>query len=452
MLRKLNIKNFKSWRATQDISFAPITAIFGANSSGKSSLLQLLLLLKQTVEDTDRFKVLNFGDSKSIIELDNFQNILYKNDLLKSLEFSLEWTFGGLELPIEINIKESNILSFYCKISKADEDENFLSVKSFYYQISNYLIMRMDRLEKNLIETSIEYVAPSNQNHRGYIKEFPFRFYNFPNSFYKEHILPDEISEIPKRFEKLLEAIKYLGPIRELPVRYYAFAGTSHKLTDVGSKGENAIVALISYRSFFPIPPMSLVNKRGQSTPEVKVGEYLKKMKLVYDFIIEKRDENSQEYTVYVQHKENSPKTTIADVGIGISQVLPVLVQCALAKSGDILIFEQPELHLHPSAQYALADVFIETMNNGVQIILESHSEYLLHRLLRRIAEEKIDSTDVSVYFTEFKDDESKIKSLDIDEYGNIRNWPEDFFGDQMEEISNRSLAELDRKKRNTGD
>ena len=69
MLRRLAIRNFKSWRDTGEIRLAPITALFGANSSGKTSLLQMLLMLKQTADSSDRSQVLDFGDERSLVEL-----------------------------------------------------------------------------------------------------------------------------------------------------------------------------------------------------------------------------------------------------------------------------------------------------------------------------------------------------------------------------------------------
>ena len=118
-------------------------------------------------------------------------------------------------------------------------------------------------------------------------------------------------------------------------------------------------------------------------------------------------------------------------MGIGVSQVLPVLVLCYYVPEGSTIIFEQPELHLHPSVQAGLADVFIDVIKNrNVQIILESHSEHMLRRLQRHIAEETFSTDEAKLYFCEMMNGESMLTPLDIDMFGNIHNWPDDFFGD----------------------
>ena len=145
----------------------------------------------------------------------------------------------------------------------------------------------------------------------------------------------------------------------------------------------------------------------------------------------------------------------LPDVGFGISQVLPVLVQCFYAPHNSIIIMEQPEIHLHPSAQGALADVIIDVINsreNGmdrnIQLLIESHSEHFLRRLQRRIAEDSIPQANISAYFANISRMPAKLEPLQIDIFGNIQNWPDNFFGDEMEDITEQSKAAM--KKRIT--
>jgi predicted ATPase len=115
---------------------------------------------------------------------------------------------------------------------------------------------------------------------------------------------------------------------------------------------------------------------------------------------------------------------------------------------GSTVILEQPEIHLHPLAQAGLADVLIQAaMHRKVQIILESHSEHLLLRLQRRIAEEVIPSNDVKLYFCDAPKGISKLTPLDVDLLGNIRNWPDRFMGDAFKETAEAELARLRRMK-----
>jgi predicted ATPase len=138
-----------------------------------------------------------------------------------------------------------------------------------------------------------------------------------------------------------------------------------------------------------------------------------------------------------VKKTSSSAEVLLPDVGFGVSQVLPVLVLCYYADEGSTLIIEQPELHLHPAAQSELADVLIDVVKKRrMQIIVESHSEHLLRRLQRRIAEEEFKAGDSALYFCEIDNGTSKITPLEINDEGFIENWPKDFFGDEMGELA----------------
>jgi predicted ATPase len=127
--------------------------------------------------------------------------------------------------------------------------------------------------------------------------------------------------------------------------------------------------------------------------------------------------------------------------------VLPVLVQVFYAPSGTSVILEQPEIHLHPAAQSALGDAFLAAVNdNGVQLLVETHSEHLLRRLQRRIAEQQITNNNVALYFIETHGGRSEINELKIDSYGNITNWPHDFFGDEIGDLSAMTEAAAERR------
>ena len=175
-------------------------------------------------------------------------------------------------------------------------------------------------------------------------------------------------------------------------------------------------------------------------------------MGLITEFVIEKID-NRQEYDVKVKIKGSSSFVNIPDVGFGVSQVLPVIVELFYAPENSIIFIEQPEIHLHPAAQAQLADVIIDAINmseNGkkrnIQIILETHSEHLLRRLQRRIAEEKLDQEQFRAYFANNNSSPAVLEQLEVDEYGNIKNWPKDFFGDMEEDIYQQAHSTIERR------
>src|SRR5262249_48960195 len=138
----------------------------------------------------------------------------------------------------------------------------------------------------------------------------------------------------------------------------------------------------------------------------------------------------------------------LTNVGVGVSQVLPIVLMALLSEPGSLLIFEQPELHLHPRVQTRLADFFISIALSGKQCLLETHSEYLIHRLRRRIAEAPGDElTELSrLYFVERENGLTSCRPVDITRYGAILDWPLDFF-DQAQVESERILTAASAKR-----
>ena len=167
---------------------------------------------------------------------------------------------------------------------------------------------------------------------------------------------------------------------------------------------------------------------------EKRISEWLREMDLAYSFLLERTGQQGEkDYDVRIQKKEHGTKIALADMGYGLSQFLPVLVLCYYAPMGSTLILEQPGIHLHPKVQSELADLLIEVVNErNLQILVESHSEHFLTRLQRRIAEEKIGANQAALYFCRNDEGVSNIEHLEMDEFGNIKNWPENFFGNVM--------------------
>ena len=169
---------------------------------------------------------------------------------------------------------------------------------------------------------------------------------------------------------------------------------------------------------------------------------------LIAEFRVEAVADGSQIFQVKVKKFTGGPEALLTDVGFGVSQILPVVVLCFYVPEGSTVILEQPEIHLHPAVQANLADVLIDAYKRrGVQVLVESHSEHLLRRLQRRVAEKTLSKDDVALYFCEAREKWSELTALDLDLFGNITNWPKDFFGDEFGEIAAMETAIVNRKK-----
>lgn len=455
MLERLRIQNFKSWQDTGDMAFGSLTGFFGTNSSGKSSILQFLLMLKQTVESSDRSRVLHLGDEHSYVELGTTYDILHNHEDPGVLDFSLTWQTPNI---------------FYLKdIDRAEEywDYEPFNFKSSILRISDRIILQdfqysqhsekagiekipFNEIENYLIGNYFIYHTNRNlaENYKREIKRSAIsKFYYAPK--YLSISLGDKSNEVfvdnkwIYELENFFNRIYYLGPLREYPRRLYTWAG--EQTQSVGNRGERAVDALLSSRNQGPTIDMG--ENQPKRTVEEHVAYWLKELGLIYSFKVQPIAPNRKEYEVRIQRTAESASVFLTDVGFGVSQILPVLVLLFYVPEGSTVILEQPEIHLHPAVQAGLADVFIDAIKRRkVQIILESHSEHLLQRLQRRIAEEKISQEDIKLYFTSIEEGKSKLTTLELDEYGNINNWPTGFFGDAFAETAAKMKAEMKRK------
>ena len=177
------------------------------------------------------------------------------------------------------------------------------------------------------------------------------------------------------------------------------------------------------------------------------IAYWLKELELIQSFSLEEIKEGTNLYQAMVKTPSTSVPTTLTDVGFGVSQVLPALVLLYYVPEGSTVLMEQPEIHLHPRVQSGLADVMLSVAAaRNVQIIVESHSEHLMRRLQRRVAEKEAPSEDVRLYFVETKRGVAQASDLALNEWGEIENWPREFFGDEMGEIAAITKASLRRK------
>ena len=425
MITELNAQNFKSWQDTGKLQFAPLTGFFGANSSGKSSLLQLLLLLKQTVKQPPEWdEPLYFGDRESLVDLRSFGDAIHRPIKGPSLGISVSW-----KLPEKMSLmgtSELDALSLYFNL---------------YNQSIGRIIYQVGENQFGIEPTSGSYeIILPNVNQRAFYPRGsvrPFRCYGF--RFHPSNTT-GRFSDLQESFEDLFTRIYYLGPVREDPRRYYSWEES--RIKDFGTSGEKTVSVLLS----------SLVQ---QDPTSKQVMDWLQNLKLIYSYRFNPISDTEQNYELLVQQYKDGPEVGLTDVGFGVSQVLPVLTACYYAPEGSTLILEQPDAHLHPKVQSELADVLIDVVKNrNIQIILESHSEHLLLRLMRRIAEyevcdEGISADQTAFYFCEINDGNSKAEQLKVDEYGNISNWPKDFFGDEMGDLAAKTRAEMQRRKAN---
>jgi len=456
MFKQLRIQNFKGWRDTGPIRMAPITLFFGANSSGKSSIGQFLMMLKQTVESPDRKAVFYPGGKNSAVLLGSYREMVFNRNLSNKISFEYRWS-----LPEPLKIKDplsgqsfaGDALHFLAEVGPGDKDQHNLVLDHLEYKLVENEDVRLSLGMERKVDTTSDYKVESTdyslrrKQGRAWYPGAPVRFYGFPDEVVAYHQNADFVQDLNLSHEKLFRSLCYLGPLRTKAERLYSWTGIEPE--SVGYTGENTVAAILAARG----RKISLGYKHHGKAFEAVIAVKLKEMGLIEEFKVNPISEHRQEYEVKVRTRGATDWVDLPDVGFGISQVLPVLVQCFYAAPGSIILMEQPEIHLHPMAQSALADVLIDVVNSrekgwdrNIQLIIETHSEHFLRRLQRRIAENVIAKEKVAAYFANITKAPATLEPLKIDTYGNISNWPENFFGDEMGDITGQAKAAM--KKR----
>lgn len=451
MLTSLTARNFKAWRELADVRLAPITGFFGPNSSGKTSILQLLLLLKQTAESPDRAQVLNLGDDRSPVALGSFRDIVFGHDLAQPLEIALSWREKE---PIEIADpagRRKDILfhgdSLRFDVTIRGTEKGLINVESFAYALDG---SAFEMSRKDGSGSAYELVPKAGAfrfrraKGRPWPLPAPVKCYGFPDEVRAYFQNAGFLSELELAFERLMQRIYYLGPLREYPRRQYIWSGGQPE--DVGPRGERAVDALLASRARQQVIARGRGKKRHSL--DEHVAHWLRELGLIEQFKVEEIEPGSNLYRVTVRKGTRSAPVLVTDVGFGVSQVLPVLVLCFYVPEGSTVILEQPEIHLHPAVQAGLADALIEAVQlRKIQVIVESHSEHLLHRLQRRVAEEAISADQLALYFCDVADGLPRLSPLELNVFGEIENWPEDFFGDAFSEVVAMQSAAARRRR-----
>ena len=223
----------------------------------------------------------------------------------------------------------------------------------------------------------------------------------------------------------------YLGPLRSQPERFYTFSGDT---TDyVGQTGEDLPSLLFK--------DQELVEQLNSDLDRLGVEYEVKLDKLQYG-----DSSPSNVFSLRLVDTDTGIEASLRDVGFGIGQVLPIVVQSRLSENKTLLI-EQPEIHLHPAHQAELGDMFIRSAKErGNTLLLETHSENLILRILRRIRETNdnelpegfppIRPEDVSVLYVQPGDKGAQVIEIPVTEDGDFaRPWPQGFFEESVKEL-----------------
>lgn len=478
-MNAFRLENIKSFKDSGVIEIKPITIFVGKNSCGKSSVLRFPAVLAQTASQPYSTHPIIFSGEN--IDYGNYNDVLKYG--AETIAFTISYNLNQrnrqrvqeVSVRVELNnsgnlvkvqkfelfIEDEKILTLYCR----NDGENgiyTLSLHKVYYQKRRFCDVDYS-LELNCDDTNsglngFEFFFPIfnlNEIVKRFLQYYCFEDYeNIKNEeLYdwfqsSETRLSSEAEDIYNSLKyyinNVIKSIKtsfldefrkntvYIGPFRKYPERIYRNSETLR--SSVGSKGENASEILFQNSKYASNGLFDGVSNWLKDN----VGYELRINKLSDDFFQLMLKDN--------QGHDNN----ILDVGFGISQILPIVTEVELMKkqkidpnTKNLLIIEQPELHLHPAAQANLADLFVDCVTNqrnNNRIIIETHSEHLIRKLQVKIAEQNNGFTNdmLAVYYVD-KDNEdgsTTIKEMRISEQGRlIDEWPSGFF-DKASELS----------------
>lgn len=473
MFTVIDIKNFKAFSEWQSLTLAPITLIYGPNSSGKSSIIHSIMLLKQSLtRPSTQGGLVSNGE---YVDLGDYSSMVNGHDISKEISFRLSYTpyknknnqdgrsnaFGNSHLRsyeliyaysgtdnnstyegfsylkrIDItltNEKKAPILftAFNSYLREGNKDslsKRLSSAKKFSLLTEDSLADYIDRrtrdwdkqkigdikkvLQRTEFQTDLNFSTPC----MAVTDIKPSSGLPMTTGIIVNYAMGETASDLKEK----LASVTYLGPLRSHPSRFYAPKGDQNE--SVGKLGEN--VARFIY----------------EQSPEitVKINHWFKLFEIPYELSARSIGDNVTGTVICLQLRDIRSNVVVgpSDVGFGIGQMLPIIVE-GIVREDSVICVEQPEIHLHPRLQAHLADFIIETSKKN-QWIIETHSESLLLRLQNRVYQ-GLSKDKVSINYVEPTNNGGEIISIPLDDEGDFcREFPDGFFEERIREKRTR--------------
>ena len=242
--------------------------------------------------------------------------------------------------------------------------------------------------------------------------------------------------------------VKYLGPLRKAPQVLY---DPRLRDLDLGLSGEYT-AAVLHANASHQVVPIDGASGASRVSLESAVNYWLHRLGLASAALLE--DRGRLGIGLQITLIDSNQTRDLTAVGVGVSQILPVLVLCLLSEPGDLVILEQPELHLHPALQQQLGDFLLDCAGSGRQLVVETHSEHVVNRVRRRVADPSGSSEGmVGLIFAEKIDGVTKFRESSINRYGGSEGqWPEGFFDVSAREAQALVSASLTKRVREAED
>ena len=446
---KVTIEGYRCFRERQTAHLAPLTLLVGENSTGKTSFLAMVRILWQAVLLGQRRPSFN----EEPFDLGSFREIVnqYGKDDLPERSFCAGFAVG--EFKSEVTFRKGNVGTEICEMRVGDKTSS-INWKSSAEGITTVVAKssegswHFDQINKSAVQPDLELADFKDTGFWGMPTFFrllgsnlsPSRYDNAPLTEQNREQLRNFLSQFylaatrRKDSNPLLAPPVATAPVRSRPRRTYNLLGLE---TD---DPEGAGV---------PEQLAALANSDPEQWETMKSAlEHFGQRAGIFDEIAIRPlgdDASSDPFRIQVRkdsHNRKGQWRNLIDVGYGVSQILPVIFELVRPKESSMLLLQQPEVHLHPSAQAGLGSILCSAAATKQQILVETHSDHLIDRVRMDARDRKngIKPEDVSILYFERSGNNVQIHSIEIGDSGNIVNQPpgyRDFFRCEV----NRSLG-----------
>lgn len=431
-ITRISVTGFKSLATKTKAEIRPLTILAGANSSGKSSLMQPLLLMKQTF-DNERIPPGPFWLRGELVGYDTADQFLSSVKAIASDSKRLT-----IELEAETNWAE---LSFEKK-----QDSDLAVVKTVSRDSPDGPVWQLSLdSSQEVLERIFESVATRQERIGGVFSgaelvAYPERcFLGVGTRIAQDKVVPTfHRPEVNLLRHKIQDMIHVSG-LRGSDVREFYLHGLPLGSVFPGNFEEYVPSILEAWKD---------PAKFGNGLRDLyDLRNALKLLELASGVDTHKLNESQIEVRIpRTLNGDSKDFVNIADVGLAVSQILPVLVALILAHPNQLVHLEQPELHLHPRAQWKLAQLLAQAANRGVRLVIETHSSLLLQGILTCVAKGEISPDQVALHwFARDDDGTTKVTTATVDREGRVGDWPADFDDAELK-ASNEYLDAVEAK------
>lgn len=399
------VEGYKSLRQRTEVAIRPLTLLAGANSSGKSSVMQAPLLLKQTLETPyDPGTLLLDGPHVRFTAAEQLLSRSGKRHLTDSFAVTVVVSDGG---EATVRFKQQRGKGFeVVEMAAARPDEPLITVRP---GMSNKDILRaLPAHQRKLTTDTFRRVAVGRDRCFLVVEGYP----------------KDKLRSLGGSWRNPLHSVArellgivHVPALRGNPVRTYKASAVG---SDFPGTFESYVASIIHHWQV------------TKNIRQKQLGAALEKLGLTWKVETARVDDTQVELRVGRLRRGRRggahDLVSIADVGFGLSQCLPVIVALLTARPGQLVYLEEPEIHLHPRAQVALAQILVDAANRGVRVVAETHSSLLLLSVQSLVAEGSLSPDRVALHwFSQTEDGATVVRSAELDDAGAFGDWPEDF-------------------------